>query len=624
MEELEHTQALLKASQERERALEHRAADLADFVEQVAMPLHWVDRNGIIIWANQAELEMLGYTSQEYIGQPIARFHADQAIISDILKRLTADETIINYPALLQCKDGRIKEVLINSSVKRDDGEFMHTRCFTRDMSAFFEEEKRMAEVLTDLEQSEARLLMAMESTGLGTWDYNPLSGQLTWSDQCKKIYGFPPGATVDFDTFAQHIYPEDSAFVQQEIQRSMDPAGDGRYDITYRITRFDDGSPRWIRAQGKVYLNAAGQAERFIGTVVDITESKLAAEKSAMLAAIVASSNDAIISKNFDSIITSWNDAAERLFGYTAAEMIGESILKLIPPDRLEEEPQILGRLRRGERVVHFETKRRTKDGSLLDVSLTISPVKDALGQVIGLSKIARDITEKKQEELRKNDFIAMVSHELKTPLTSMRSYIQVLLGLAKKDGQDFQVNALARAELQARKMTGMIHDFLNLARLEEGKIAINKSIFELRPLVEEIAGDAPFLSAHHQIQMAECESIRLEADRDKIGQVLNNLLSNAIKYSPKGGKIIIGCEKLEKQVKVFVKDEGVGISAEDQKRLFERFYRSRDERIKTVSGFGIGLYLVSEILRYHGSHIQVASAPGEGSTFFFLMDEA
>jgi two-component system sensor histidine kinase VicK len=624
MEELEHTQALLKASQERERTLEHRAADLADFVELVAMPLHWVDRNGIIIWANQAELEMLGYTSQEYIGQPIARFHADQAIISDILKRLTADETIINYPALLQCKDGRIKEVLINSSVKRDDGEFMHTRCFTRDMSAFFEEEKRMAEVLTDLEQSEARLLMAMESTGLGTWDYNPLNGQLTWSDQCKKIYGLPPGATVDFDTFAQHIYPEDSAFVQQEIQRSMDPAGDGRYDITYRITRFDDGSPRWIRAQGKVYLNDAGQAERFIGTVVDITESKLAAEKSAMLAAIVASSDDAIISKNFDSIITSWNNAAQRLFGYHAAEMIGESVLKLIPPDRLDEEPRIITRLKQGERIEHFETKRMTKDGSLLDVSLTISPIKDAQGHIIGVSKIARDITEKKQEELRKNDFIAMVSHELKTPLTSMRSYLQVLLGLAKKDGQDFQVNALTRAEMQARKMTGMIHDFLNLARLEDGKITINRSLFELRPLVEEIAGDAPFLTAHHQIKTADCESIRLMADRDKIGQVLNNLLSNAIKYSPKGGLITIGCEKLEEQVKVFVKDEGVGISAEDQKRLFERFYRSRDERIKTVSGFGIGLYLVSEILRYHGSRIEVASAPGEGSNFFFLIDEA
>jgi PAS domain S-box-containing protein len=401
-----------------------------------------------------------------------------------------------------------------------------------------------------------------------------------------------------------------------------MDANSDGQYNITYRITRFDDQSPRWIRSQGKVYHNNAGQAERFIGTVVDITENKLAEEKSAVLAAIVASSDDAIISKNFESIVTSWNDSAERLFGYTAEEMIGESIVKLIPPDRQDEEPQILSRLRRGERVDHFETKRMAKDGSLLDVSLTISPIRGLHGNLIGVSKIARDITDRKQEEMRKNDFIAMVSHELKTPLTSMKSYLQVLLRIAKKEGSSFQLNALARAESQAQKMTVMIHDFLNLARLEDGKIALNKTLFDLHPLIKEISAEAPFLTSNHQVKLVDCENICLEADRDKLGQVLNNLLSNAIKYSPKGGSIVIGCEKLDKQVKIFVKDEGVGISTEDQKRLFERFYRSKDERIKTVSGFGIGLYLVSEILRYHGSEIKVESAPGAGATFYFIMD--
>jgi two-component system sensor histidine kinase VicK len=622
MEDLKNTQALLAASQQRELALESRVADLSDFIEQGAMPLHWVDGSGTIIWANRAELDMLGYTSEEYLGQPISRFHADDHIIGDILDRLAADETITNYPARLICKNGAVKDVLINSNVKRENGEFIHTRCFTRDVSAVIEEEKRMVAVLVDLEQSEARLLMAMESTGLGTWDYNPLSGRLNWSEQCKKIYGLPLNEQVDFDNFTKHIYPEDSAFVQREIRRAMEPEGDGHYDLTFRIIRFDDHSHRWIRAQGKVYRNVDGQAERFIGTVVDITERKLAEEKSAMLAAIVASSDDAIISKNFDSIVTSWNNSAERLFGYTALEMIGESIIKLIPPDRLDEEPQILARLRQGKRMDHFETKRMAKDGTLLDVSLTISPIKDPQANIIGVSKIARDITERKQEEMRKNDFIAMVSHELKTPLTSMKAYLQVLLAAAKKDGGTFQLNALSRAEAQVQKMTVMIHDFLNLARLEDGKIGLHKTLFDLHPLIEEIASEAPFLTTNHPIRMVDCENIRLEADRDKLGQVLNNLLTNAIKYSPKGGTITIGCEKLGGRVKIFIKDEGVGISAEDQKRLFERFYRSKDEKIKTVSGFGIGLYLVAEILRYHGSQIAVESAPDAGATFYFLMD--
>lgn len=622
MEDLKNNGALLTTSKERERELETRIADLTDFIEQAAMPLHWVDGNGRIVWANKAELDMLGYTSSEYVGELIAAFHADQDIISDILSRLSADETITNYPAKLICKNGNIKDVLINSNVKRENGEFIHTRCFTRDISGVVEEEKRMVNLLRDLEQSEARLLMAMDLTGLGTWDFNPQSGELTWSDQCKKIYGLPLKESVNYEIFTNQIVPDDNVFVQRAISRATEPGSDGKYDIIFRIIRFDDRCQRWVRAQGKVYHNLQGQAERFIGTVVDITEQKLAEDNSAMLAAIVASSDDAIISKTFESIVTSWNDAAERLFGYTAKEMIGESIMKLIPEDRLQEEPLILSRLKRGEKLNHFETKRLNKEGLLIDVSLSISAIRDAQQNVIGISKIVRDITERKQEESRKNDFIAMVSHELKTPLTSMKAYLQVLLLAAQKDGNPFQLNALNRAEVQVQKMTVMIHDFLNLARLEDGKIVINKSSFQLHPLIEEIAQDAPFLTTNHQIKMVDCENIRLSADRDKLGQVMNNLLSNAIKYSPKGGTVTIGCEKLDGRVKVFVKDEGVGISAEDQKRLFERFYRSKDERIKTVSGFGIGLYLVAEILRYHGSQIAVESEPGNGATFYFLLD--
>jgi two-component system sensor histidine kinase VicK len=475
--------------------------------------------------------------------------------------------------------------------------------------------------ITKQLEQSEARLKMAMESTRLGTWEYNPTSGRLTWSDECRKIYGAAADTAITFGVFADHIYPEDKEFVEKEIQLSLDPAGKGLYDLTFRIVRFDTQEIRWIKAQGKVYFNKQ-QVEHFIGTVIDITDNRLAEEKSARLVAIIESSDDAIISKTLNGIITSWNKSATRTFGYTEEEMIGESILKLIPPDRQQEEPMILSRLRTGERVEHFETKRLTKWGTLLDVSLTISPVKDTKGNIIGLSKIARDITEKKYEDERKNDFIAMVSHELKTPLTSMKTYVQVLLARAKKDGDPFTITALTRADVQAQKMTTMIQDFLSLAKLEDSKIALNKDYFEMHPLIEETANDAQYLSTNHQIELKDCQDICLNADRDKIGQVLMNLLTNAIKYSPKGGNIIIGCEKQPGKVKVYVRDEGVGISKEDQKQLFERFYRSKNEKIRTVSGFGIGLYLVSEILRYHNSKIEVESEEGVGSTFYFILD--
>jgi len=344
--------------------------------------------------------------------------------------------------------------------------------------------------------------------------------------------------------------------------------------------------------------------------------------EKSATLSAIIKSSDDAIVSKTLDGIVTSWNNSAERIFGYNEQEMIGQPILKIIPADRQYEEVEILSKLRQGIRVDHFETKRLTKNGILLDVSLTISPVRDTSGAIIGLSKIARDITERKLEEHRKHNFVAMVSHELKTPLTAITAYIQILLQVSKKDSNPFYATTLTRAETQAKKMIAMIQDFLSLARLEEGKIQINKQKFELHPLINDLAEDVQFLTNKHVIDLISCDNIWIYGDPEKLRHVIMNLLNNAVKYSPEGGAITIHCEKQNDNIKISVKDEGVGISPADQKRLFERFYRVNNDKVKTVSGFGIGLYLASEILRFHNSKIEVESQEGIGSTFWFSLN--
>ncbi|WP_175470442.1 PAS domain S-box protein [Pedobacter hartonius] len=491
MKDIKNLDEKLAQSEKENEELRLRVEELTDFIENASLPLHWVDGEGIIIWANQAELDTFGYTKEEYIGFPISNFHADQEVINDILTRLINNETLQNYSARLKCKDGSVKDVLISSNVLRKDGKFVHTRCFTRDITAIIEEKERNRELLLELAQ----------------------------------------------------------------------------------------------------------------------------------LAAIIDSSNDAIISKTLEGTITSWNESAERMFGYTDAEIIGHPIQSLIPSDRQDEEFHILSRLRSGDQVKHFETKRLTKTGNVLDVSLTISPIRNAKGDMVGLSTIARDIAEKKQEEQRKNDFVSMVSHELKTPLTAITSYVQLLIKNSKKDGTDLSLPIITRIEVQAKKMISMIHDFLNMARMEDGKINLHNETFELRPLVEEIAGDTNLLTSKHTIKLLDCEAINLHADRDKIGQVLMNLVSNAIKYSPMGGTITIGCEKQAGKVKIFVSDEGIGISKADQKRLFERFYRVNNEKLNGVTGFGIGLYLVSEILRYHNSQIEVESKEETGSTFHFSL---
>jgi two-component system sensor histidine kinase VicK len=286
-----------------------------------------------------------------------------------------------------------------------------------------------------------------------------------------------------------------------------------------------------------------------------------------------------------------------------------------------LQEEPEIIARLKSGQRVDHFETKRRTKHNKLLDVSLTISPVIDLSGRIVGISKIARDITDKKREEERKNDFIAIVSHELKTPLTLMRSYVQMALMKAVERADASTEKMLVRAETQTHKMASLIQNFLDLSRLEEAKMTLNVSQFSLLDLIGEVLNDTLVLSPSHHIEYEPGSEIRISADREKISQVLINLLGNAIKYSPEGTTVKIGY-KLERESIIFsVTDQGHGIAKADQARLFERFYRVNDQPQYRVPGFGIGLYLVSEILKLHHGEVGVQSEVGKGSTFYFVL---
>jgi PAS domain S-box-containing protein len=483
------------------------------------------------------------------------------------------------------------------------------------------ETHESLQRINNELAESESRLKMAIESTNLGTWDWNPVNDNLYLSRESNGIFGFPDGELITSETFFGCIFPDDKIRMQQRIEKAKYTNTGPHYDLTCRINRFNNKDLRWIRVQGSIHYNAEGRAMRFIGTILDITEDKLAEEKSAKLAAIIASSDDAIISKTLESVITSWNESAERMFGYSADEIIGETIYKLIPADRQEEEPEILSRLKNGERVTHFETKRVTKDGRLIDVSLTVSPVKDPEGNIIGLSKIARDITEKKLDETRKNDFIGMVSHELKTPLTSLTGLLQLASIKLKDSGDSFLPGAMEKANLQVKRMSSMINGFLNVSRLEAGKITIDRHEFNLEELIEEVIKETEFTVSTHTLRFEPCEPVTINADYYKISSVITNLISNAIKYSPKGKVIEIQCRPIGDTVQVSVKDEGMGIKPQDREKLFERYYRVENNHTQHISGFGIGLYLSSEIIHRHGGRIWIESEPGIGSTFFFSL---
>ena len=598
-----------------ERALQRNERDLTDLFENAVVGLHWVGPNGIILRANQAESNRLGYSRDEYVGHHIAEFHVDQSAIADLLTRLIAGDTLREWPAQMRCKDGAIRDVLISSHGLFEDGVFVHSRCST-----------------------------------------------------------------------------------------------------------------------------------------VDVTDQKRAEEAQRLFAAIVETSDDAIVSKTLDGVILSWNQGAERLFGHTAADAVGQSIGLIIPPELQAEERAILDRLRRGERIEHFETVRVTKDGRRLDMSLTVSPVRDTTGRIIGASKIARDITDRKrdQEALResearfriiadsapvpiwlenasgglfvnqayldflgldyqadmdgydwlryvhtedrdaylttyldcrsrrarftaefrfrrydgqyrwmrsigvpritgagallgytgctfdihearmaatqlreaarlKDEFLATLAHELRNPLGPLRNSLEIL---KRAEGDaDLLRSARDTMERQLTHMVRLVDDLLDVSRITRGQLELRTARIELESIVHQAVEICSPLAerGHQQIVLALPEGpTYLDADPVRLAQVFSNLLDNACKYAPPGSTVRLTGERRGSDVFVSVKDTGIGIPAEKLERIFDMFAQVDPTLEGSHGGLGIGLTLVKRLVELHGGSITARSeGAGLGSEF-------
>ncbi|MFD2966327.1 sensor histidine kinase [Sphingobacterium bambusae] len=235
--------------------------------------------------------------------------------------------------------------------------------------------------------------------------------------------------------------------------------------------------------------------------------------------------------------------------------------------------------------------------------------------------SGVVLDITQQKNDELRKNAFISMVSHELKTPLTSLSAYLQLLQRRAEVSADAFVLDALEKAKLLTARMTGLINGFLDVSRFEEGKIYLSYERFAIDQLIDEVLGRIADINSSHPITFHRQQVPAVFADREKIGQVLDNLIGNAIKYSPKGSPIVIYCTHDDVSIHLRVADKGMGVREEHRDRLFDRYFRVEEPSTKNLSGFGIGLYISAEIVRKHDGEIWVESVYGEGSIFHFTI---
>ena len=365
-----------------------------------------------------------------------------------------------------------------------------------------------------------------------------------------------------------------------------------------------------------------------------------------ALLAAVVESSEDAIITKTLDGIITSWNGAAERLLGYTAAEAIGQPITLLIPPERRAEEQHIIQHLRAGNRIEHYETVRIAKGGRAVEVALTISPIRDRDGRIVGASKIMRDITERVRIErslqellaernslleseraarsqaerlsATKDDFLALLSHELRTPLHAILGWTQIL---RRTSTPADLANGLEVIERNVRAQNQLVDDLLDITRITAGQMRL-----DVQPLMPFGLVQAAVDSVR---PAADARGVRVESildpaagpvsgDAYRLQQVVWNLVSNAIKFTPKGGHAQVILQRADSEVEIKVADSGIGIHADFLPHVFERFRQADASRTRSHGGLGLGLAIVKRIVELHGGTATVSSAgEGQGATF-------
>lgn len=359
-----------------------------------------------------------------------------------------------------------------------------------------------------------------------------------------------------------------------------------------------------------------------FVAVVRDITERKKSQQVQAQLAAIVEGSGDAIVGIDVEGIIASWNPAAASLYGYRSAEAVGQHVRLVVPRDRRGEMDALFDRLLNGESIGHFETVLQSKYGTLIDVELTLSPIRNSQGLVVGISTIARDISVRKEADRRIGEFYSTVSHELRTPLTSIRASLGLLEGGVggQIDSDALQLVEIARAE--SDRLIRLINDILDLRKIESGKLELKLKTVRLGDMLTPLLETMKHMADEYGVRLiSEHKSGDLAVmDRDRVVQVLANLISNAIKFSPKGGAVTVCVqESTDSSVRFSVSDHGPGIRPDQMHKLFGKFQQLDSSDTRSRGGTGLGLAICKAIVEEHGGQVGVDTTPGVGSTFWF-----
>lgn len=640
--------------------------ELAEFFENASVGLHWVGPDGTILRANRAELELLGYPPDEYIGHNIAEFHVDEDVICDILRRLTAKEELHGYEARMRCKDGTVKHVSINSNVLWTDDEFIHTRCFTRDIT-----ERKEAEAA--LRDSDAQFRQLADSMPQIVWTADP-GGNIDYLNRrWTEFTGFPD--TVGNEGWASILHPEDAGPAADRWAACLNNGN--AFEMEVRLLDRRRHNYRWHLIRTVAVHDECGKVVRWFGTSTDIQEQKRAeesarylAEASAALAGVVDfESTLQKVAKLAVPYFADWSavdvadngglrrlavahrdpakiELAHELERQYPSDLQAESgiggVLRTKKPEMVSEiTDEMLVQGAKDER--HLQLIRSLGLKSYICVPLILSDKAfgaltfataesgrtysdEDLALAVDLanrSAVAVENTQLyealRESDRRKDEFLATLAHELRNPLAPIRNSLQILK--LRRADEDTVERSLDMMERQLHHLVRLVDDLLDVSRVVRGKIDLRKEKVELATIIARaVETIQPLIDAnnHHLTVHSPSDSVLLNADPVRLSQVVANLLANAAKYTEPGGNILIDAERDGESAVLRVRDDGIGIDKNLLAHIFDLFVQADHTSTRSQGGLGIGLTLVKNLVELHHGTVQARSEGlGKGSEF-------
>jgi PAS domain S-box-containing protein len=603
-----------KQTQARERE-HHRFVET--LLETIPAPVFSKDADGAYIKCNKAFEEYLGMSKKDILGKTVYDISPGEnaKAYDDADRRLLKSGETQVYESQVVRGGGNVSDVVFHKAVFKTEsgapggiiGVILDVTESKRGERAVRESEAKYRALIENVDIGVALLSMDMEVAAV--------NGKMkSW---------FPSAGSFD-GRYCHEVFNCDVSEAVCADCPAMSAASDGMPHERV-VKKTVDGLNTFFKVKALPVGDIAYGVSGIVMTAEDMTRQMRADEERSLLASIVENSADAIIGVGMDGTVKSWNTGAERIYGYSEDEAAGKQISFIATEKTFNDYDDILMKVAAGETVVFEETERRRKDGTVLDVTVAVSPIKDTFGEVVGVASVSRDISERKRIQKMHNEFVSTVSHELRTPLTSLRGSLGLLSGgiMGKLPVEADELVGIAARN--AERLALLINDILDLQKIESGKIHMDIRVCNLAEIVERSVQEMSAMADANEIEISTARSdYKIMADPDRMVQVLDNLLSNAIKFSPEGTRVFIDAARENGNVIVSVRDQGDGISDSFKERIFNKFQQADSSVTRNKSGTGLGLAICKAIVEGHGGEICFESKIGEGSTFFFTVSAA